>query len=92
MKTIIEKIQLDNNNSIIYIPVGYTENIDLIAEINIKYDETLGKFNGENRTKLEIGIIHISKFFENIEYTFEARQTTDSDLNELTEITNFNQL
>ena len=92
MKTIIEKIELDSNNQIINIPIGYTYDIELINKINNSYDLTLGKFSKENKTDLENGEVLISKFFDTIDHTFEARLQTDSDSKELTEITNINQI
>ena len=92
MKTIIEKIQLDINNEISYKAIGYTVNNFLINQINDYYNSTLGAFVLENKTKLNEEELKIANFFETIDYVFEAKQQTDSDLNNLSEITNFNQL
>ena len=93
MVTIIDKIQIDANNQIEFIQVGYTSDINLINEINKNYDSTLGKFIAENRTDLENNNLKISVFFENISEVFEARNMTEKiDEINLIEITNINQL
>lgn len=88
--TIIKKIEYQNNN-LIFSDYGYSTDIDLIKQINISYDESLGKFLAENRTKLEFSEENISTFFNNISVVFEA--TTQTEIIEnLTEITDINQL
>ena len=69
----------------------YGENI--VNQINEDYDSTLGKFLGENRTKLEIGEVLISSFFETTPAVYEARIVVDNieEFN-LLAITNFNEL
>ena len=54
---------------------------------------TLGKFLGENRTKLTLGEVSISAFFSGVSYVNEARTEVETieGLN-LSEITNINQL
>ena len=93
MITIIEKIELGENNELKSEPVGFTENINLINEINEHYDSGLGEFIGANRTKLENGLISISIFFDFTSHVHEARSSTDAieELN-LTEIININEL
>lgn len=92
MKTIIEKIELSDNNEIVNYPIGYTVNVDLINEINNNYDNSLGLFSIENINELNNGDVLINTFFQSTSFVFEARLQTDSDLIELTEITNINQL
>ena len=90
---IISKIELEGNDNLKYTDVGYTEDINMVNEINEQYDSTLGKFLGENRTKLELGEVSISTFFENIDSVNEARTEVEivEDLN-IVHITNLNQL
>jgi len=90
---IISKIELDETDSLKYTDFGYTEDINITNEINEQYDSTLGKFLGENRTRLELGEISISTFFENIDSVNEARTEVEivEDLN-IVHITNLNQL
>ena len=76
MKTIIDKIEFEKDK-IKMTMVAYTTNKDLIEEINENYDITLGKFSAENRTKLENNEISISKFFENVNFVYEARTETE---------------
>ena len=63
---IISKIELEGTDSLKYTDVGYTEDINITNEINEQYDATLGKFLGENRTKLELEEVSISTFFNDI--------------------------
>jgi len=96
MITIIEKIELGEDNGQYFLQntaVGYTENVHLITEINEQYDTSLGAFLGTNRTKLELGVVSINTFFDNVAYVNEARATTEdvSGLG-LIEITDINQL
>lgn len=93
MITIVEKIELGENGELQSTPVGYTENVHLITEINEQYDVSLGAFIGANKTKLENGVVSISTFFGDLAYVHEARMTTETieDLN-LTEIIDINQL
>ena len=93
MVTIISKIELDGTDNLKYTDVGYTDDQAIINQINEDYDATLGKFLGENRTKLEIGEVSVSTFFQSTSYVNEARATVEdvSDLG-LTEITNINEL
>ena len=93
MVTIISKIELEGTDNLKYTDVGYTSEESVINQINEDYDATLGKFLGENRTKLEIGQVSISTFFTDIAYVNEARATVEdaSDLG-IAEITNINEL
>jgi len=93
MITIISKIELEGTNNLKYTDVGYTSDEIIITQINENYDSTLGKFLGENRTKLEIGGVSISTFFVSNTYVNEARATLE-DTSELSliEITDINQL
>jgi len=93
MVTIISKIELEGVSNLKYTEVGYTTDATVITQINEDYDSTLGKFIGENRTKLEIGDVTIDTFFISTPYVREARATTDSaDGLGLIEVTNINQL
>ena len=93
MITIISKIELEGTDNLNYTDVGYTTDISVINEINEAYDSTLGKFLGENRTKLEIGEVSISAFFSGVSYVNEARTEVENvDTLSLIEITNVNQL
>ena len=93
MVTIISKIELEGNDNLNYSDVGYTSDQAIINQINEDYDATLGKFLGENRTKLELGEVSISTFFASTSYVNEARAQVEdvADLG-LIEITNINQL
>lgn len=93
MITIITKIELEGVSNLKYTEVGYTTDATVITQINEDYDSTLGKFIGENRTKLEIGDVTIDTFFISTPYVNEARATVDNaDGLGLIEITNVNQL
>ena len=93
MVTIIEKLELGEDNNQKSTPIGYTANIDLINDINEQYDLKLGAFVGANRTKLENGMESINTFFETTTHVHEARISTESvEGLELNEITNINQL
>ena len=93
MIIIISKIELEGTDNLKYTDVGYTTDIGVKDEINEQYDSTLGVFIGENRTKLQIGEVSISTFFNNVEYVNEARTEVDNvDGLGLTSITNINQL
>ncbi len=63
MITIISKIELEGTDGLKYTDVGHTQEIDVINQINEDYDASLGKFLGENRTKLELGTVSVSSFF-----------------------------
>ena len=54
--------------------VGYTQDIETVNSINELYDSTFGRFLGENRTKLELGIVKISTFFEAISSVEDANK------------------
>jgi hypothetical protein len=81
MITIISKIELEGTDNLKYTDIGYTTDINVANEINEDYDSTLGKFLGENRTKLTLGEVSISTFFAGVD-----------SVNEVSEITNINQL
>jgi hypothetical protein len=93
MTTIITKIELEGTDNLQYSDVGYTTNQDLINQINEDYDATLGKFLGENRTKLELGLVSLSTFFATTQYVNEARATVeDIGVTHLVEINDINQI
>ena len=93
MITIINKIELKGTDNLKYTDIGYTTEVSLINEINESYDSTLGKFLAENRTKLELGEISISNFFNGVSYFNEARvEAENADNLNLSEIININQL
>lgn len=90
---IISKIELTDVNSIKYIDVGYTEDVNIANEINEQYDSTLGAFLGENRTKLEQGEVLIDTFFNDIDYVNEARTEVENiEELDIVHVTNLNQL
>tara|TARA_R100000908_G_C3726077_1_gene127085 strand:+ start:499 stop:783 length:285 start_codon:yes stop_codon:yes gene_type:complete len=90
---IISKIELEGTDSLKYTDVGYTEDVNITNEINEQYDITLGVFLGENRTRLELGEVSISTFFNDIDSVNEARTEVENveELN-IVHITNLNQL
>ena len=90
MITVIEKIE-EKGGQLNFTPVGFTQDQNLIIEINEAYDATLGKFLGENRTKLEIGLITISAFFDVTPYVNEAR-TQQENTEGLKEVKSINEL
>tara|TARA_R110001592_G_scaffold324800_1_gene604521 strand:- start:900 stop:1172 length:273 start_codon:yes stop_codon:yes gene_type:complete len=90
MITVIEKIE-EEGGFFKFTPVGFTQDQDLINEINQEYDSTLGKFLGENRTKLEIGLITISVFFDVTPSVNEAR-TQQENTDGLKELKSINEL
>ncbi len=93
MITIISKIELEGTDSLKYTDIGHTENDAIVNQINENYDSTLGKFLGENRTKLEIGEVSISAFFNGVDSVNEARtQVEIVEDSSLTKITDISQL
>jgi hypothetical protein len=93
MMTIISRIELEGTDSFKYTDIGHTEDIDVINQINEDYDMTLGKFLGENRTKLELNLLSVSSFFSETSYVNEARtQVENIEGLGLIEVTNINQL
>lgn len=93
MITIISKIELEGTDNLKYTDVGYTSDETIITQINEGYDSTLGMFLGENRTKLEIGDVSVSAFFNSTSFVNEARaQVESADGLGLTEVTDINQL
>ncbi len=90
---IISKIELEGTDNLKYTDVGYTTDINVANEINEDYDSTLGKFLGENRTKLTLGEVSISTFFSGVSYVNEARTEVETiEGLGISEITNINQL
>ena len=92
MKTIISKIELIDEKFLDYTDVGYTEDSEIINTINENYDNSLGLFLGENRTKIEIGIVSLTEFFDAIESVNEARTQTEEIEGNLIKITSLKQL
>lgn len=91
--TIINKIELEGNGNLLYTEVAYTTNEEVITDINIQYDETLGKFMAENRTKLENENITIDTFFDSTLFVYLARTEVNTlEGIELKEVFNINQL
>lgn len=84
---------MEGTDSLKYTDVGYTEDVNITNEINEQYDITLGVFLGENRTRLELGEVSISTFFNDIDSVNEARTEVENveELN-IVHITNLNQL
>ena len=93
MITIISKIELEGTDNLKYTDIGHTEDEAIVNQINEDYDSTLGKFLGENRTKLELGEVSISTFFNGVDSVNEARTQVEivEDLS-LTKITDISQL
>lgn len=93
MYYIISKIELEGSDNLIYSDYGTTTDENIVNQINEDYDSTLGAFLGENRTKLQLGIVSVSTFFETTSFVYEARTEVDNieDLNVLN-ITDLNQL
>jgi len=90
---IISKIELEGVDSLKYTDVGFTTDEAVKNEINEGFDATLGKFLGENRTKLNLGEVSVSTFFESTDYVNEARTEVDTvEGLDLVEITNVNDL
>lgn len=93
MITIISKIELEGTDNLKYTDIGHTEDNVIINQINEDYDASLGKFLGENKTKIELGIVSVSTFFAETEYVNEARtQVNDTESLDLVKITDINQL
>ncbi len=90
---IISKIELEGADSLKYTDVGYTTDEAVKNEINEGFDATLGKFLGENRTKLNLGEVSVSTFFETTDHVNEARTEVETvEGLDLVEITNVNEL
>lgn len=90
---IISKIELEGTDYLKYTDVGYTTDILVANEINESYDSSLGKFLGENRTKLQLGEVSVSAFFSSVSYVNEARTDVENvDNLGISEVTNINQL
>lgn len=93
MITIISKIELEGTDNLKYTDIGHTQDINIINQVNQDYDASLGKFLGENKTKIELGIVSVSTFFANTPFVNEARtQVDDVDSLGLVEVTDINQL
>jgi len=93
MITIISKIELEENNNLLYTEVGYTEDQNVTDSLNIQYDETLGQFLAKNRTKLQNKTITISDFFVEVSFVYEARtMVNEIDKLDLKEIKTLNDL
>ncbi len=78
MYFIISKIELEGTNSLKYSDYGTTTDESIVTQINEDYDATLGKFLAENRTKLNIGEISVSTFFESTSFVYEARTEVET--------------
>ena len=93
MYYIISKIELEGSDNLKYSDYGTTTDESIVNQINEDYDATLGKFLAENRTKLNIGEISVSVFFETTAVVYEARTVVDNvdDLG-LKAVSNFNEL
>ena len=93
MITIISKIELEGTDNLKYTDIGHTQDVNIINQINEDYDASLGKFLGENKTKIELGIVSVSTFFADTPFVNEARtQVDDVDSLGLVEVTDINQL
>ena len=93
MYTIISKIELEGTENLSYSDFGTTTDPDIVNQINEDYDSTFGAFLGENRTKIELGIVSVSTFFDSTPVVYEARTEVDNvEGLELLIVTNLNQL
>jgi len=93
MYFVISKIELEGTDNLKYSDYATTTDQDVVNQINEDYDSTLGEFLGANRTKLELGQISISTFFETTSFVYEARTQVDNiDELGLLAITNINEL
>jgi len=93
MYYIISKIELEGTDSLKYSDYGTTTDETILTQINEDYDATLGKFLAENRTKLNIGEVSVSTFFESTSFVYEARTEVDNiegldilEINELNDL------
>lgn len=93
MYFIISKIELEGTDSLKYSDYGTTTDESIVTQINEDYDATLGKFLAENRTKLNIGEISVSTFFESTSFVYEARTEVETiegldilEINELNDL------
>ena len=93
MYFVISKIELEGTDNLKYSDYGTTTDQDIVNQINEDYDATLGEFLGANRTKLELGQVSVSTFFETTSFVYEARTEVDNvDEMGLISITNINEL
>ncbi len=93
MYFVISKIELEGTDNLKYSDYATTTDQDVVNQINEDYDSTLGEFLGANRTKLELGQISVSTFFETTPFVYEARTEVDNiDELGLLAITNINEL
>jgi hypothetical protein len=69
---IISKVELGEDEQCKYTDIGQTDDVNIANEINEQYDSTLGKFVGENLTKLDLGIVVLSTFFKDTPFVTEA--------------------
>tara|TARA_R110001632_G_scaffold76073_1_gene172719 strand:- start:16619 stop:16888 length:270 start_codon:yes stop_codon:yes gene_type:complete len=58
--------------------IGYTDDVDTANSINELFDSTFGRFLAENRTKLELGIVKLSNFFDAISSVEDANKVTEN--------------
>lgn len=90
---VISKIELEGTDSLKSTDVGYTDDINVVNEVNEAYDASFGLFLGENRTKLELGIVSVSTFFASTPSVNEARtEVEDVDGLGLSEVLSINEL
>jgi hypothetical protein len=76
---IIMKTELEPGTEFLKITdVAYTEDVNLVIEINELFDSTFGKFVGENRTKLQVGSVLYSSFFDSIPSVEDANKIVDN--------------
>ncbi len=93
MYTIISKIELEGTDSLNYSDYGTTTDSEIVNQINEDFDSTFGAFLGENRTKIELGIVSVSTFFATTPFVYEARTEVENiDGLNLINVTDLNQL
>jgi hypothetical protein len=91
MYTIINKIELEEDNNLKYTDFGYTTDETIINQINKDYDTTLGYWVETNKEELENGTKFISEFFDTTSLVYVARTGVNYSVS-LPEITDINQL
>ena len=91
MYTIINKIELEEDDSLKYTEFGYTTDETIINQINNDYYNTLGSWMETNKERLESDTKIISEFFETTSLVYIARTGVNYSVS-LSEITNINQL
>ncbi len=69
---IITKTELNLDGFLTETDQGYTQDIELVNDMNEEYDATYGKFYFENKTKIELGKVTIKEFFDETPFVLNA--------------------